>query len=192
MDAFAYEQYLFRRKFFTFIHTDFFFQSPAGTTVLWGRKKGFKLKEDIRIYEDASLQREVLSIQARRALDFSGTYDVVDSRDQRRVGVMKRKGLRSILRDEWQLLDGDEKPLGKIEEDSQGLALFRRFVSNIVPQSFQAVVGGTPVAEFKQQFNPFKLRINIDFALDSRRQLDRRLGIAAAALLGTIEGRQED
>lgn len=188
MNAFGYDQYLFRRKFLSLIHTDFFLHAPSGEIVLWGRKK---LKEDIRIWEDAGMQREVLSIQARQALDFSGTYDVTDARERRKIGAVRRKGLRSIVRDEWQLLDADDRPIGTMMEDSQQLALARRFLSNLIPQSFDVMLGGSPVAEVKQRFNPFFLRLDIDFSLDSKRHLDRRFGLAAVSLLALIEGRQD-
>lgn len=192
MDPFAYERYQIRRKLLTFVHTDFFLHAPSGEIVLWGRKKGFKLKEDIRLFEDAAMQREVLSIQARQALDFAGAYDVTDSRERRKIGALRRKGLRSILRDEWQMLDPEDRPFGTMLEDSQKMALLRRFLSNLVPQSFDLIVGGATVAEVKQQFNPFRFRLDVDFSLDPSRQLDRRFGLAAAVLLSMIEGRQRD
>lgn len=192
MDPFGYDRYLVRRKFLSFVHSDFFLHAPSGEIVLWGRKKGFKLKEDIRLYEDAGMQREVLSIQARQRLDFSGTYDVEDSRERRKIGALRRKGLRSILRDEWHLLDPEDRQIGVMQEDSQGLALLRRFLTNLVPQKFDVTVGGSTVAEINQHFNPIHFRMDLDFSLDARRQLDRRLGVAAAALLSTIEGRQSD
>ena len=192
MEPFAHDQYQIRRKLFSVVHTDFFLHAPSGEVVLWGRKKGFKLKEDVRLFEDEGMQREVLSIQARQALDFSGTYDVIDSRQRAKIGALRRKGLRSILRDEWHLLDAEDRQIGIMQEDSQGKALLRRFLTNLVPQSFDVIVGGTPVAEVRQHFNPFRFRLDADFSLDSRRQLDRRLGVAAAVLVSIIEGRQND
>lgn len=192
MNAFALDRYLFRRKFFSMINTDFFIEDTSGNTVLWGRKKGFKLKEDIRLFADAAMQQEVMAIAARSMLDFSGTYDVTDSQLQTRIGSVRRKGLRSLLRDEWHILGPAEEQIAIIQEDSQVLALVRRFLTELVPQSFHVLIGGTPVAEFKQQFNPIKFRLNLDFSLDARQQLDRRLGLAAATLVGTIEGRQND
>lgn len=192
MDPFAHNHYQIRRKLFSVVHTDFFLHASTGEVVLWGRKKGFKLKEDIRLFEDAAMQREVLSIGARQMLDFSGTYDVIDSRERRKIGALRRKGLKSILRDEWQLLDTEERAIGAMQEDSQGMALLRRFLTNLVPQSFDLIVGGTTVAEVKQHFNPFRYRLDLDFSRDVHRQLDRRLGIAAAVLVSVIEGRQDD
>ena len=191
MQPFEHPTYLIRRRLFTLIHTDFSLRSPSGEPVLWGRKKGFKLKEDIRLFEDPEMQREVLSIQARQMIDFSGTYDVVDSRERKKIGALRRKGLRSILRDEWHLLDPEDRQVATMQEDSQNMALLRRFLSNLIPQAFNVIIGGTTVAEIRQQFNPFRFRLEIDFSRDSRRQLDRRLGITAAVLLSMIEGRQD-
>jgi hypothetical protein len=191
MDPFAQDHFTVRRNLVSFVHTDFRLELPGGQVALWGRKKGFKLKEDIRLFEDDAMQREVVSIQARQALDFSGTYDVDDARARRRIGALRRKGLRSILRDEWQILDATDNPIGTIREDSQLKALLRRFLSNLIPQSFDVHLGDTQVASFHQQFNPFRYRLNVDFSADSRRALDRRLGLAAAVLLAMIEGRQD-
>ncbi|HUP65194.1 MAG TPA: hypothetical protein VM557_07930 [Thermoanaerobaculia bacterium] len=191
MDPFGHQQYLIRRKLLTLVHTDFRLLSPSGEAVLWGRKQGFKLKESIRIFADESMEREVLSIQARQMIDFSATYDVSDSRERRKVGALRRKGLRSILRDEWLLLDPEDRQIATLQEDSQGKALLRRFLSNLIPQSFDILMGGATVAEVRQHFNPIRFRLEIDFSLDSRNQLDRRLGVAAAVLLSLIEGRQD-
>lgn len=190
MNPFAFDRYEFRRKFWSMIHTDFFIHAPDGAIVLYGRKKGFKLKEDIRLYSDAGRQREVMLIAARGVIDFSASYDVTDSTERKRIGVFRRKGMRSILRDEWEILDASEKLLFRMQEDSAGLALLRRFLTNLVPQGFHVLAGDSPIAEIKQHFNPFHLRMTLDFSLDPGRRLDRRLALAAASLLGTIEGRQ--
>lgn len=49
---------------------------------------------------------------------------------------------------------------------------------------------GKQVCIFKQNFNPFVMKINLDYSLDGEGLLDRRLGIAAAILLCAIEGKQ--
>jgi hypothetical protein len=48
------------------------------------------------------------------------------------------------------------------------------------------------VADFKQRFNLFSYQLDVDFSMDTTRQLDRRLGVAAAILLAAIEGRQSN
>jgi hypothetical protein len=133
----------------------------------------------------------VLSIQARSIIDFSATYDVTDSRTGERVGALQRKGLKSLLRDEWSLLDAAGQQVGIIEEDSMLMSLLRRFLTNLIPQTFHGSVDGQRVFTFRQRFNPFVLKMELDFSEDSGGRLDRRLGIAAGVLLCAIEGRQD-
>lgn len=96
-----------------------------------------------------------------------------------------------MLRDEWEILDVNDNVRGKLFEDSMGLALLRRFLSNLIPQNYDMLFGETRVADYKQNFNPFTYELNIDFSMDTAGQLDRRLGIAAGILLAAVEGRQQ-
>jgi hypothetical protein len=130
-------------------------------------------------------------IQARSVLDIAATYDVYDSATNEKVGALRRKGLKSILKDEWIFLDPSDREIGLVKEDSLALALVRRFLLNIFPQTFVAEMNGAPVCVMKQRFNPFILKLEVDFSPDVNGQLDRRLGIAAAILLSAIEGRQQ-
>ncbi len=164
---------------------------PNGQLVLFSQQKMFKLKEDIRVFADESRSQEVLAILARQVIDFSAAYDVIDSASGQKVGVLRRKGLRSVIRDKWEILDAADRPIGYIEEDSTFLALFRRFLTNLVPQNYDGFIGNTRVADFRQRFNPFRYELDIDFSMDTAGLLDRRLGLAAAILLAAIEGRQQ-
>ena len=40
-----------------------------------------------------------------------------------KAGTLRRKGLRSLLRDEWEVLDTNDRVIGQLFEDSIGLAL---------------------------------------------------------------------
>jgi hypothetical protein len=81
--------------------------------------------------------------------------------------------------------------VGKLFEDSMGMAMLRRFLSNLIPQNYDITFGTNRVADLKQPFNPFAYQLNIDFSMDINKVLDRRLGIAAAILLAAVEGRQQ-
>ena len=151
----------------------------------------FKLREDIRVYSDESKSQEVLMIKARQIIDFSAAYDVVDSASGQKVGALRRKGLASMLRDEWEVLDVNDNVIGSLFEDSMGMALLRRFLSGLIPQNYDILVNGHRVADLKQNFNPFTYHLNLDFSMDTSGQLDRRLGIAAGILLAVVEGRQQ-
>jgi uncharacterized protein YxjI len=188
---FGHSRYLVRRKFFKLFGGAFHIYDEAGNVVFYSKMKAFKLKEDLRLFTGEDMQQEVLSIKARSILDFGATYDVTDTASGKRLGALRRKGLKSLLRDEWLILDANDQEVGKIQEDSMALALVRRLLTNLVPQTFTGDVGGTPVLSFRQHFNPFIQKISLDYSMDTGGKLDRRLGIAAAVLLSAIEGRQE-
>jgi hypothetical protein len=132
----------------------------------------------------------VLMIKARQIMDFSAAFDVVDSATGQKVGALRRKGLASILRDEWEILDVGDNVIGKLFEDSMGLALLRRFLTGLIPQNYDITIGTERVADLKQAFNPFAYQLTVDFSMDLNQRLDHRVGIAAAILLAAIEGRQ--
>lgn len=188
--AFEHPRYLVKRQFLKLFGGAFRIFDPSGNLVLYSRMKAFTLKEDIRLYTAEDMREEVLSIRARQIIDFACAYDVVDPVDGTRVGALRRKGLRSLLRDEWLLLDEQGRELGKIREDSMGLALLRRFLTNLVPQTYLVTMGTEEVARFAQTFNPFLMRLEVTFAPHARNVIDRRLALAAAVLLCAIEGRQ--
>ena len=187
--AFQYNQYLLKRQVFA-LAGKFRFYEPGGKLVLFSEQKMFKLREDIRVFSDESKSQEVLMIKARQFIDFSAAYDVVDSAIGQKIGALRRKGLASMLRDEWEILDVSDNVIGKLFEDSMGLALIRRFLSNLVPQNYDITMGTDRVADLKQNFNPFTYELNLDFSMDINHRLDRRLGIAAGILLAAVEGRQ--
>jgi len=154
------------------------------------KQKAFKLKEDITVYGDESKNVELMKIKARSIIDFSAAYDVTDANTGSKIGALKRKGMKSILKDEWDILDANDQSIGIVQENSMLLALLRRFLTNLIPQKFTLSVGGQEVGYFRQTFNPFVPQFEIDFSMDSSNLLDRRLGIATVILLQTIEGRQ--
>ena len=187
---FQFPTYLLRRQAIA-LTGKFRFYDPAGRMVMFSEQKMFRLREDIRVYSDESKSQEVLSIMARQFMDFSAAYDVVDTALNQKVGVLRRKGLRSLLRDEWEVLDASDNVIGQLFEDSVGLALLRRLLLGTwLPQNYDLTVGGTRVADLRQNFNPFRYELNLDFSMDTARQLDRRVGIAAGILLAAVEGKQ--
>ena len=178
-----------RKKVFSFLGQQFHIYGPNADLRFYIKQKAFKLREAITVYSDETMTTEVLKIQARSVMDFSGTYDVTTPQGEA-IGALKREGLKSILRDKWLVLDASGQTVGTIEEDSAALALVRRFLSNLIPQSFTVTIKGQKAAEYRQHFNPFIAKYDIDFSLDQQDLFDRRLGIASVVLLLAIEGRQ--
>jgi hypothetical protein len=189
--AFQYSQYLLKRQAIA-LTGKLRFYNQQGVLVLFSEQKMFKLREDIRVFADEQKSQEVLAIKARQIADFSAAYDVVDSSNGEKVGVLRRKGLKSILRDEWEVLDANDQVIGSLFEDSMAMAMLRRLVlGSLLPQNYDLTINNVRVADLKQRFNLFRYEMDLDFSMDTAGGLDRRLGLAAATLLAIIEGKQE-
>ncbi|RPI80171.1 MAG: hypothetical protein EHM42_12550 [Planctomycetaceae bacterium] len=183
-------EYTIRRQLFAVLHTNFFLEDAQGKQIGYCRQKAFKLKEDIRIFTDESMQDERIAIKARNIIDFGAAYDVHDSRTNKKLGALKRKGWASMLRDTWIVMDEYDNEVGKIEEDSPTMALLRRFLSNLIPQSFHLVDdSGEELAKFQQNFNPFLYRLKVTVEDDCH--LPAMLVLSAGLLLAAVEGRQK-
>ncbi len=190
--AFSFSNYLLKRQVFALTGKLRFFD-PQGQQVLYVEQKMFRLKEDIRVYSDDQKSQEVLVIKARHFADWAAAYDVLDAATGAKVGVLRRKGWSSMVRDEWEVLDVNDQPFGVLIEDSLGRALLRRFLlGSLMPQDYDLLIGGTRVADLRQKFSFFGYEMIVDFSMDPTNRLDRRLGIAGAILLAIIEGKQSN
>jgi hypothetical protein len=185
-------QFEFRKQFLKLAGGKFRVYDTSQRLLLFSEQKAFKLREDIRVYSDESKTREILSIKTQQILDISATYEVTDSSTGEKVGSLKRKGLKSVIKDEWEFYDKNGTLIGTLEEDSMLFALLRRFLSNWIPQTYHFLIGGSKTGEFRQHFNPFLYRATMDLSEDVNARLDRRLALAAGILLLAIEGRQSE
>jgi len=191
MQAWGETTYIARRNFFNFLGIKCRIMRLDGSLMFFVHQKAFKLKEDITVFADEQQSTPLLSIKARQIIDFSACYDVVDLSNGQHVGVLQRQGLKSMLRDEWTVMNPMQQPIATIQEDSMALALIRRFLSNLVPQSYTISTGmNNPIGEMKGTWNPFLVKYTVDFSRDHQQHLDRRLALASVVLLMCIEGKQ--
>ena len=185
-------RYTIRRKVLAILGAKFHVYDEAGELVGFSKMKAFKLKEDIRVFRDESMSEEWIRIAARSVIDFSASYDVTDSRTGDRLGTLRRKGLKSLLRDSWELLDADEHVVGHIEEDSALLATLRRLADDysfLFPQTFSLKDdAGRTLATYKNNFNPFVHKLGVVVEPDC--PLHPFVPLAAGILLVAIEGKQ--
>lgn len=188
---FQHDRYLLKRQAFA-LTGKFRYYDPLGNLVMFSEQKMFKLREDIRVFSDESKAQEVLQIKARQIIDFSAAYDVIDTAYNQKVGTLRRKGFKSIFRDAWEVLDTNDQVIGKLFEDSPGLAMLRRLLlGSLLPQNYDLTINDQRVADLKQRFNLFRYELDVDFTFDTANILDRRVGLAAGILLAAIEGRQK-
>jgi hypothetical protein len=165
-------------------------RAETGNVVLFSEQKAFKLKEDFRVYSDESKREELLVIKTPQILDIGATYYIWDPTARQEVGALRRRGIKSIFKDEWIFLDHRDQEIGKLKEASTLGALLSRLLK-LIPQKYIIFTEDElrPIATIKQHFNPFVLKYTWSI-LEPFPAIDRRLLIAAGVLLCGIEQRQ--
>ena len=186
--SFNHSTFLFRKKIFKIFGASFQIFDQKNNVIFFSKQKSFKLKEDIKIYADESKKKELLSISTDQVLDFGAIYNVQCSVNNENIGSLKRKGLKSIFKDEWILFNSKDEEFAKLSEKSILSALVSRIIK-IIPQKYLIISNkGEQIAQIKQHFNPFILKYTFNVLND--KLIDKRLFIATGVLLCAIEGRQ--
>ena len=89
----------------------------TGRQVGYARKKKFKLKEDVRVYEDSDQSRLRFRMKADRMLDFSARY-AISGPDGHPVGAVGRQGMKSLWSSAYVLDDTYDAEAGSIREEN--------------------------------------------------------------------------
>jgi hypothetical protein len=118
-------------------------------------------------------------------IDLWSTYDIVDLSTGENLGAARRKGLKSIFKDTWKILDANGNEYAELVEDS--IAIVRRFIP-FIPAKFHFSIQGQQDIMMHQRLNPIIQKTDIIIPQDH--PLDRRVIAAVALLNSAIEGRQ--
>ncbi len=195
------EQFTIRRQVFKLFGAGFHIYDPDGNVVGYCKQKAFKLREDIRIYTDDSKSTELIRIGTRSIIDFGAAYEITLPTGES-LGSLRRKGMKSLIRDSWLVFDPKGVEIAKIEEDSQAKALFRRFMgdyASLLPQSFTLrAADNTVLATYRTHFNIFIYKLGITIHTDHQNtdesmlldDIDDLMLLAIGVLVSAIEGRQ--
>jgi hypothetical protein len=169
-------------------------ETPAGPPIAYVRQKKMKIKEEIRFFADEEETRELFQIKARSWLDTGGSrYDVLV--DGERIGLLWHKFRESLVRSTWHVGGPDEEEVALARERSQPLAILRRVIDFVpygeylpIPYNFEILVDGHVVGGMDRKFQ-LRDRYVVDLSGDTERTLDRRLAIALAIGLDTLQNR---
>ncbi len=185
------ERYTIRQQILRIFGAGFFIFDAQGVEVGYCAQKAFKLKEDLRVYTNRSRETELFRMRARSIIDFGTTYDILTPAGDR-MGSLRRRGMKSMLRDEWEVLNHEEVKVGTLLEDSGSLALLRRLGdvwSTMLPQSMHLRLDdGTEIARYRTHFNPFVYRLGISVLAEDD-EVDDLVILGAGCLFAAIDGR---
>jgi uncharacterized protein YxjI len=170
-------------------------ETPAGGPVAYVRQKRMAIKEDIRFFADEQESQELFRIKARSLFDIGGArYDVTDTAGAP-IGVLEHVFGKSFLRSTWKVTDADGGEVMTAQERSVPMAIARRIVDFVpygelapIPYNFDLLMDGRVIGHMNRKFQ-LRDRYVLDLSGDHERRLDRRLGIALAIGLDTLQNR---
>ncbi|HSX05625.1 MAG TPA: hypothetical protein VLF69_04110 [Candidatus Saccharimonadales bacterium] len=205
MDYSQHKHLEFRRKFWKLAGAEIYLSDPATQQEIgYIKMKAWKLREDVRLFTDRSMQREIFEVHARQIIDLGATYDVLDGATLQPVFSLKRKGLKSIfVRDHWDLLDNNGTVFGAVQETSSILALARRWLEllpfgelaglifSFVPQTYtisalQADGSSAVVGNVVHRKNPFIVKMLLDTSM-AQATVHPFVPLAATTMLSIID-----
>lgn len=193
LQPFAQPRYTIKRPFFTLFGRKFHVYGPDGGLVMYVRHKILTLKDEWNIYTDDTEKNALLRVKARQMIGVNIVTDVFDAGSGQKVGAVRNKGLKSLFKDTWEVLDVNDNVIGAFAEDSN--ALLRRFFP-FLRGHWSMQVGGQTVAKLDQEFRFFikEFTLHMDAsALASSGKVDPRLviGCTMLALMREISREQQ-
>ena len=82
----------------------------TGNLTFFVKQKMFKLKESVTVFADAEQKLPLYELKADRVIDFSASYHFNDARGTH-VGTVRRKGMKSIWRARYDIVNGSSRAL---------------------------------------------------------------------------------
>ena len=131
-----------------------------GNGVCFVKQKKFKLREHVEVFRDDSREELLCNIKTNKILDFSAAYNFTKP-DGTNVGGIQRKGMRSIFKAHYQILDPNGEIKMEINEENGWIKVLDGFVGGIpvvgmmagyfLNPSYLITKDGTPIVRIKKQ-----------------------------------------
>jgi hypothetical protein len=150
-------------------------------------QKLFTIRDDIRIFTDESMAYEMMRIKQEQIIDFSGSFQVIDTLSGELIGILQRKGIMSMVKDEWQILDRNRQEIGLIRERGGVGWFLRRFILPFLPYQYDIYLRGQPMGVISQRFKIIGSTFDMTMTQDPNYQMDRRLAVTCCLLMGVEE-----
>jgi hypothetical protein len=96
--------------------SQFSVRDANGNLIAYVRQKILALKEAVTVFADESQKQELFRIKADRIIDFSARYNFSNAQGSA-VGAVKRRGMRSLWKATYDILDGNT-PVMLIQEEN--------------------------------------------------------------------------
>lgn len=177
-----------------------YIRDATGNLLGYVKQKLLKLKEDINVFADEQQTQHLYNIKADRVIDFSANYNFTDSQGQH-LGAIKRQGMRSIWKANYDIIDPTGNLCFKINEENGWVKVIDAFAGEVPilgmftgylfnPAYIISRPDGTPVARIAKQpaFFEGKFRLEKQTELSLEDETRVLLGVLTMTLLERARG----
>jgi uncharacterized protein YxjI len=112
------------------IASQIYIRDANGNLIGYVKQKLFKLKEDINIFADENQTQLLFNIKANRVIDFSAQYNFTSASGQF-LGSIKRRGMRSIWKANYEISDQSGRQVLQINEESAWTKVFDALIGEV-------------------------------------------------------------
>lgn len=171
-----------------------------GNLMGYVKQKLLKLKEDINVFADESQTTVIYNIKADRVIDFSARYTFRDGMGNV-IGSIKRKGMRSIFKANYEITDAADNHIMNINEENGWVKVIDALVGELPvigmftgylfnPTYMLTRIDGTPLARLAKQpaFFEGKFQITPQTQLSSEEEVRVLLSYLTMTLLERARG----
>ncbi len=143
------------------IASQIYIRDANGQLLGYVKQKLFKFKEDINVFADEGQTLHLYNIKADRVIDFSAKYNFTAANGQP-LGSIKRKGMRSILKANYEVYDERDQQVYQIHEENAWVKVIDALVGELPligmfsgylfnPAYIVERMDGSPVARLAKQ-----------------------------------------
>ncbi|PSQ59667.1 MAG: hypothetical protein BRD23_03880 [Halobacteriales archaeon SW_9_67_25] len=177
-DSYTVEQSFIRNKYRA--------EDANGNTVLRGKQKLFKLKEEFPFVDGQG--NDAFTVKAGGIVDVAGNYVITDAATGREVVVLDNDF--SIFQDTWHIRDGETgRKLAEINSRGALVTLARAYVpivGPLIPHKYEITdADGRHVGRIDGQLS---LRDRYRIVIDDASTVPREAIVAAAMVIDAIQG----
>jgi len=102
----------------------------AGKEVLYVKQKAFALKEDVKVFSDQTMTKQLFQIKADKIIDFSANYSITTPEGVK-IGAINRKGMKSLWSATYNIFDASGTQVGTLHEENPWIKVLDSFLSQI-------------------------------------------------------------
>ncbi|PSQ14372.1 hypothetical protein BRD02_09765 [Halobacteriales archaeon QS_8_69_73] len=176
-DSYTVEQSFVRNKYAAY--------DADGDTVLRGKQKMFKMKEEFPFTDGDGT--EVFTVTAGGIIDVAGNYVLSDAQTGEDLVVLDND--YSIFQDTWKIRDADtEAKLAQIDSRGAFVTLARHYVpfGTLIPHEYEITdADGGHVGNIEGQLS---VRDRYEVTIDDASSVPKEAVVAAAMVIDAIQG----